>query len=98
MNVRYTPRARRDLEEIYVYIDLRLSEGARAVKGTIERRIHGLSEFPFMAPETDEAGSYELTIARYPYKIYYRVEKGEVWVVHIRHARRRPWDGKSQHV
>ena len=28
---------------------------------------------------TEMAGIYELTLLRYPYKIYYRVEQEEIW-------------------
>ena len=42
-----------------------------------------------MAPATDEAEVRELTLARYPYKIYYEVVDDEVRVLHIRHARKR---------
>jgi hypothetical protein len=44
-----------------------------------------------MAPTADEPGIYELTIARYSYKVYYEVAGDEVWVVHIRDTRRRLW-------
>ena len=44
-----------------------------------------------MAPETDESAVRELTIVRYPYKVYYQIEGDEIWVVHIRHTSRRPW-------
>lgn len=44
-----------------------------------------------MAPMTEEPGIFELTIVRYPYKVYYQVEGEEVWVVHIRDARRERW-------
>jgi plasmid stabilization system protein ParE len=37
-------------------------------------------------------GIYELTVIRYPYKIYYEISGDEIWIVHIRHARRQPWD------
>jgi hypothetical protein len=40
---------------------------------------------------TDLAGVRELVVPRYPYKIYCRIEGGEIWVLHIRDARRRPW-------
>jgi predicted transcriptional regulator len=30
---------------------------------------------------------------RYPYLIYWAVTAGAVWIVHIRHAARRPWEG-----
>jgi plasmid stabilization system protein ParE len=32
-----------------------------------------------------------LPVGRYPYLIYWSIEAGEAWIVHIRHARRRPW-------
>ena len=90
MRVRYSPRARGDLEAIYSYLDQHSSSGARSVKNTIERRIKCLADTPFIAPATDEPGVYELSIVRYPYKVYYRVEIDEVRIVHIRHASRRP--------
>ena len=40
---------------------------------------------------TGVAGVLELVVPRYPYKIYYRIEGEEIWVVHIRDARRAPW-------
>ena len=91
MKVRYTPRARGDLAAIYAYLDERSPNGARAVKARIERRIARLAEFPFVAPVTEVPGVYELTLLRYPYKIYYRVEQDEIWVLHIRHAARQSW-------
>lgn len=48
-----------------------------------------------MAPETDEPSVRELSIVRYPYKVYYQIEKDEVWIVHIRHAARRPWEDEA---
>ena len=57
----------------------------------IERRIAWLADFPLMAPATDEAGVRELNLVRHPYKIYYEIQDDEVWIVHIRHASRQPW-------
>jgi toxin ParE1/3/4 len=94
MRVRYTLRAQTDLDAIFNYLDQRAPAAARAVKEVIERRISRLAEFPFMAPATDEPGIYELTIVRYPYKVYYEVHGEEVWIMHIRDARRRPWEGE----
>jgi plasmid stabilization system protein ParE len=62
------------------------------VKRAIERRIGWLADFAVITPKTDEADVHELTIIRYPYKIYYRAEGDDVWILHIRHASRRPVD------
>jgi toxin ParE1/3/4 len=91
MRIRYTVRASADLATIYSYLDERSPAGARAVKAQIERRISLLADFPYIAPRTDEPGVHELTLVRYPYKVYYQVEGDDVWIVHIRHAARRPW-------
>jgi addiction module RelE/StbE family toxin len=91
MRVRYTPRARRDLEAIYRYIDQPAPQAARGVKKTIEHRIALLSEFPLVAPQTEEKGVHELHIAPYPYHVYYQVDRTEVQILHIRDERRGPW-------
>lgn len=71
-------------------LEKRQPAAAQSLKVTIERQIGWLTNFPYMAPATDEAGVRELTLARYPYKIYYEVTGEEVRILHIRHARRRP--------
>ncbi len=90
MRVRYTVRAHADLKEIYEYLEKPQPAAAQYIKSTIERHIRWLTNFPYMAPATDEAGVRELTLTRHPYKIYYEVAGEEVRIVHIRHARRRP--------
>lgn len=93
MRVRYTLRAFADREEIFNYIDQRSPSGAQAVKSDIVRAIRRLEWFPRSAPVTDEPAIHELIVPRRPYKVYYRIEGNEVWIVHIRDARRRPWEG-----
>lgn len=95
MKVRYTPRARDDLQAIFQFLDQVSPSGARSVKQTLERRIRLLADVPFIAPATDEPGVYELSIVRYPYKVYYRIERNEVRIVHIRHTSRRPPDASE---
>ena len=75
MRVRYTLRARADLAEIYEFLDRRHPAAAQRVIATIERQVGWLADFPYMAPATDEAEVRELTLARYPYKIYYVVRE-----------------------
>jgi toxin ParE1/3/4 len=94
MRVRYTLRAQSDLDSIYSYIERRAPIAAQSVKELIERRIARLADFPRMAPETDDPGIYELTIVRYPYKVYYEIMGDEMWIIHVRDARRKPWEGE----
>lgn len=96
MRVRYTLRAQADLDAIFTYLDARAPVAAQSVKSIIERRIALLAEFPHIAPETDQTGVYELTIVRYPYHVYYEINGDEIWIVHIRDARRQPWPGESE--
>ena len=97
MRVRYTPRARNDLDTIYTNLDQHNPITAQAAKDLIERRIRRLGLFPLMAPVTDELGVLELSIVRYPYKVYYELKGDEeVWIIHIRDTRREPWRGKGR--
>ena len=93
MKVRYTPRARNDLDIIHSYLNQRSPAAASAVLKRI--RIDRLAEFPLMAPETELASIRGLSIVRYPYKAYYRVTDDEVLILHVRDARRVPWTGEG---
>jgi plasmid stabilization system protein ParE len=95
MRIRYTLRAFADREELFNYIGRRSPDGARAVKRDIDRAIRRLELFPRSAPATDEPEVYELIVPRRPYKVYYRIEADEIWIVHIRDARRRPWEDEK---
>jgi toxin ParE1/3/4 len=94
MRVRYTPRARSDLRSILQYIDERSPRGARSVKRGIQTTVGLIGEFPESGRLSGEEGSRVLPAGRYPYLIYWTIEAGEVWLVHIRNARRRPWAGE----
>ena len=94
MRVRYTPRSRRDLQEIFAFIDARSPDGARAVKGDIVKAIRSLGSNPRIVRRTDEFGVSGLTVPHRPYKAYYRIEGEEVWIIHIRDTHREQWEGE----
>ncbi len=96
MKVRYTPRARNDLDTIHSYLNERSPAAAGAVLKRIRRRIDQLADFPLMAPETELSNIHGLSIARYPYKAYYRIMDDEVLILHVRDARRAPWTGENE--
>jgi toxin ParE1/3/4 len=96
MRIRYTLRARADLEVICADLNERGPAAARTVLAEIEGSIGRLARFPLLARLTDEPGVRELTLVRYPYKVYYEIAGEEVRILHIRDARRRPWaDGRK---
>jgi toxin ParE1/3/4 len=94
MRVRYTPRARSDLQSILQYIDERSPRGARNIKRAVQKTIELIGEFPEGGRRAGEQATRVLPAGRYPYLIYWSVDQGEAWLVHIRHARRRPWEGE----
>ena len=94
MSVRYTRRARDDLAAILRYIDARSPQGARNVKRTIQKTIELIGQLPDSGRRSGVAATRVLPVGRYPYLIYWSVEGGEAWIVHIRHAARRPWQGE----
>jgi len=93
MRLRYSLRAQADLEAIFDYLGEHAPTRTRGARIEIKRRIEQLREFPMMAPLTEIAGVRELSITRHPYKIYYEIRGDELYVLHIRHTRRRPWRG-----
>ena len=93
MTVRYTRDALEDLEQISAYLSGLNPSAAAAVLSAIERVIARLDRFPHSAPETEIAGVRATPALRYPYIVFYRVRRGDIEVLYVRHAaRRRPWE------
>jgi plasmid stabilization system protein ParE len=93
MKVRFTPRARTDLALILEYLDRRSTQGSINVKRTIRKTIELISQFPQGGRRASIGDTRVTPAGRYPYLIYWSIESGEAWIVHIRHAARRPWQG-----
>jgi plasmid stabilization system protein ParE len=94
MKLRYTARARADLEEIFQYI---VSDNPYAAQ-RVYRAILDTIELIAAAPHAgiQNAVRPELRsrlVRRYPYRVHYSAVDGELWIIHIRHASRRPWIG-----
>ena len=93
MKVRYTRRAYRDLVAILDYIDERSPQGGRNVKRAVQNSIDLIGEHPKAGRMLGEHEIRVIPVNRYPYLIYWQTVADEVWLVHIRHASRRPWIG-----
>jgi plasmid stabilization system protein ParE len=94
MRVRFTPRARNDLAAILKYLDERSPQGAHNVHRTIHRTIELIGQAPEGGRRAKVQDTRVLPAGPYPYLIYWSIEAGEAWLVHIRHAARRPWRGE----
>lgn len=93
MKIRWLKTAIIELEDIFLYISERNQPAARKVVRRIRRASLRLRRFPLSGKETDEAGTYQLLIIRYPYAIYYAIDEDsdEVVILHVRHtARKKP--------
>lgn len=94
MRVWYTPRAKADLDSINDYLKQRSPPGARNVLTAIYRATVFIAEQPHGAQATDNPEVRMKLVAKYPYKIFYRIGNGRIDVIHIRHTARRPWQGR----
>ncbi|HZR60045.1 MAG TPA: type II toxin-antitoxin system RelE/ParE family toxin [Xanthobacteraceae bacterium] len=92
MNVVYAPRALRDLQGISAYLVERSPAGASNVLAGIRSSINTLSYFPEIGPLVDDAGHRRMSVPRYPYVIFYRIDADDLFILHIRHTSRRPID------
>jgi toxin ParE1/3/4 len=94
MRVRYTPEAFSDRERIIEYLNERSESGARNVAASIRRAVAQLGSQPHSGYRTDNPEVRVLFVARYPYKIFYRVRDDVVEILHVRHTSRRAWAGE----
>jgi plasmid stabilization system protein ParE len=96
MTVRFTPRARDDLREILEYIVDENPAAADRVRRAIFDATTLIAARPHLGIRNAKAPELRSRlVTRYPYRIHYFVEGANVWVVHIRHSARSPWDAKS---
>ena len=91
MRVRYTKDAFADRERIFEYLKQHSLSGAQRVMATILEAVRLLGEQPYSGYTTNDADVRAKFVARYPYKIFYRVRDDVVEIAHIRHTSRRPW-------
>jgi plasmid stabilization system protein ParE len=91
MRVRYTPRARGDIAGIADYLVERSPAGARAVEARIRWTVQLLADYPKSGRPLEQRRDVRvMPVVRYPYLIFYRVDAGEIVVLHIRHGARNP--------
>jgi toxin ParE1/3/4 len=91
MKVRYSPQARDDLQDIFHYLDERSPSGAENVMRAIYAGIEFLAENPMASQETGLPELRVKIVRRYKFKIFYRLDRDAIDLIHIRHAVRGPF-------
>ena len=90
----YAPRAIRDLRHIGAYLSQYSPSGARRPLGEIKATLEILAEIPRIGRLIDAAGHRRIPVIRCPYAIYYRIDRDNGLVLHIRHTARKPIEPK----
>ena len=94
MKIRYTRRARRDLESIFEYIAKQNPDAALRVRAAIRHAIELVATQPHIGiKNAREPKLRSRLVSRYPYRVHYLLHDGEVWIIHIRHSARQLWEG-----
>ena len=95
--VKITPRAQRDIEELYQWVIRRAPhQGILWYEGLIQS-IKSLAHHPKRCPLAPEGlelreSVRQLLYGKRPYKIFFLVKGSGVHILHIRRGARRPWN------
>ena len=92
VRLRYTLLALADLEAILDYISDRSPLGAQRIQARLRDVLELLSQYPKIGVPADDARIRRLTIAPYPYLIFYEISDDEIVIHAIRHGARDPLD------
>lgn len=88
MKLRYTPRARSDLAEIFYYISQENPGAARRVVCLVRKSAESLLLNPQIVKHGRVDGTRELTLARFPFMVAYCVVGSEVQILAVIHTAR----------
>ena len=96
ISLRLLAEAEEELRAAAEFYESEQPELGRALLREVRRTSRLISERPFVA--RIERGDIRVrTIARFPYRIYYRVRDEEIVIIAVAHRRRRPgfWEGRA---
>jgi plasmid stabilization system protein ParE len=92
VRLRYTLPALADLAGVLDYIAVHSPQGARRVHARIKAITELLLLHPLVGRRTNDPAIRRMTVASYPYLIFYEVTENEVIIHAIRHGARDPSD------
>ena len=86
MQIVWARTARRDVNEIWAYLETHDSEAAELVESKILEAVGGLSKFPKRGRPGRAAGTRELVIQASPYVAVYWVEATRIVILRVLHG------------
>ncbi|WP_322513965.1 type II toxin-antitoxin system RelE/ParE family toxin [Rhodopseudomonas palustris] len=92
MKVVYSRQAIADLLRAAEYYTSNASPTvARSIGRRIEDVVQRIATAPESAPRVSQRSAVRtVAVVRYPFRIFYRIELGQIEILHIRHTSRRP--------
>jgi plasmid stabilization system protein ParE len=92
MKVVYSSAAQADLDDILHYTTRHYPRNLPAVEARIRAVIARIALHPQSARRVDERpGVRVVPVLRYPFRIFYRVDRERVEILHIHHTARDRW-------
>jgi len=90
----FTDAALADLDEILAYTASNYPSLVDAVERRIRDVISHIEEWPKSARRLHRPARVRVVpLIRYPFKMFYRVERERILILHIHHVARGPWRG-----
>ena len=86
MKIRYSARARAQMNAIHEYIRERNETAATAVISRIRHTATVLTEWPHLGRKTDEVHVRMIPVPQLPFVIFYRADGDMIIILNVRHG------------
>jgi plasmid stabilization system protein ParE len=95
MNPLYSRRALADLDQILAWYSAHAGPAmAEAIEQRLDDVVDRICSAPESAPRLSQRSQVRVVaVIRYPFRIFYRIRKDTVDILHVRHTSRRPAAG-----
>jgi len=88
------PGVHSDLESILDWLNSERPGAVEPLLRQIDEAVARIAIWPRLAPSVELGNEVRVvTLAHYPYRIFYRLAPDAVEILHIRHTSRTPWEG-----
>jgi toxin ParE1/3/4 len=88
--LRYTARAAAKIDAALEYVAARSPQGAKNIRARLLTILTLLQQQPLAGRQTSKPPLRRISIAPYPYFLYYYATASEIVILRFRHAARRP--------